>query len=598
MALLGEASIIIDQATLAPGVAGKSRTDGVLSQVVTLRNADNTNITRRQWILLRPRASASVLTTPTSASCQFTPDVDGTYAILLLVNEGLASTQKQRIQIAVKSVGGFRYPAQGESNEANWTSTHTGQANETGWWEDIDAILRANQALIDGSLVSVNVEGDLPNSRQLTAGAGIDIADAGAGSTLTISVEPGYSGVSAELDVAGQPENLVAVRTFETSTHDATSPGQVNLGADGTTNGDYATVLGGKTGEAGANYATVVGGEANTASALHSTVVGGDTNEATGAASFIGGGETNTATGRSATVAGGLSCDATADYATVGGGNTNVASGAAGTVGGGSTNTAGGAYATIGGGQANTTSSEAATVAGGQANTAGGEGATVGGGGSNITSALKATIAGGQGNAASGAYSAILGGRDNVASASDTTVIGRAGTAMNAGSTVITDGSATAILSTADNQITIHATGGQRHLFPSGQLRQSGFSSAANYVEIWDGQVTTTDDTAAKINFITIPTGQDVRVRGTIKGKASASADAIVYTYEGTFLNVGGVITTMAALVADTTSNGMGALFSASLALSGAILQVSHKGEIGFTVYWTWHFECFVGGAA
>lgn len=775
--LLGQASIIIDQATLTPGVAGISRDDGVIGELVTLRNLDNSNITSRQWILQKPRASSAVLSSPKSASCSFTPDVDGTYVVLLLVNEGRASTQKQRRQIAVRSTAGYRYPAQGESNEANWPSAVTLTTNETGWWEDMDAILRANQSAIDGTMLTVDTEAALLNSRKLTAGAGITFVDGGAGGNFTLSVTAGFSGVKAVLDVVANAENLLAVRTVDPPTRNVLKHGQLVLAPDGEADGDFAAVLGGANGYASGDYALVVGGNSCIAGAS-AAVVGGVQNSAAGLGSFIGGGQQNEATGDNAVITGGTLNSATHEAAFIGAGTGNTASGkyaallggsgntagALATVGGGQSNSATGSYATVSGGSTNTTASTAATIAGGstnsvtgtggsigggQSNAAGGEGAHIGGGGSNTTSADKATIGGGQSNTASavyatvaggntntasgadatvgggysniasatfatiaggfdntvsgdyssvgggytnstgastnatiaggysnvvsgnygtvsggngnqsnavyaavgggqsniadaahacvaggdgnqataahsailggatntasglyasvggglsntasGAYSAIPGGRGSTASASDTVVIGRSATASHAGAVVIADGSGSGGASSAANQLVQSFTGGIQQLAVGSQIRRRCGSSASNFSEWWNGQATTANATLTTSNLFVLPTGQDVHIRGVLKGKKSTTSDSCARIFEGVFVNVGGVITAHTALTSSFSSAGGGNLYAATCAFSGTTFVVSFQGVAATTVYWTWAFDFNVGGAA
>lgn len=672
-ALLGQASIVIDQVTLTPGVAGISRDDGVTGQIVTLRNADNTNVTKHQWVLLRPRASAAVLSSTTSASCQFTPDVDGTFVVLLLVNEGLASTQKQRRQIGVKSTGGFRYPAQGESNEANWTSSDTLTTNETGWWEDMDRILRANQAVIDGSILTVDTEAALPASRRIVAGSGITFTDGGGGSDLTVDVTPGFSGVEAVLDVALSPENLLAVRTVSPPTHNVLSAGQVNLGSGGTTSGNYSTVLGGDACSATGANSVCVGGDTNIAAGVGTFVGGGELNDANAVAGFIGGGSGNVLTADYGVVGGGELNGASVPHTTVGGGFTNVASGLYATIAGGFTNSASGASSAVGGGNnneaigatsvvcggdGNAASSVSSVIAGGGANTTavgqtygaicggqtnavnashgaiaggqentitaahgsigGGSGnsagntAHVGGGQSNVASGLRSVVGGGNSNTASGDYAAILGGlsntasgtsasiigRSSTASATDSVAVGRAASSTHAGATVMTDGSGTGASSSAANQLVQKFAGGIRQDFIGSSLIRTGYSSAANYSLLTQGQRSTTDATAQTLDLLTIPTGQDVRLLGNIKGKKSSNADFISRTYDGCFVNVGGVITTITAVMNDLTSNGGGAGYVATVGLSGTSIRISFTGAAATTIYWTWHWELFIGGAA
>jgi hypothetical protein len=657
VALLGEASIIIDQATLSPGIAGRARNDGVLAQVVTLRNADNTNIKRWEWTLLRPRGSASELSSLTAASVQFTPDVDGTYLVMLLVNEGKASTQKSRSLFAVKSSGGYRFPAQGESNEANWTSIFTNMANETGWWEDIIEILRANEAVFTGSILTVETEANLGASRRLVAGAGVTFDDGGEGGDFEISVSPGYSGVAALTDVAAQPENLVSTRVNAPSTRSNTKRGQVSIGAGSATSENYAAVLGGLSNTASALGATVGGGASNTASGAYAFIGAGQGNSAVGDFAVLGGGDTNTVDGDNAVVAGGSACRAFADQAVVCGGYSNLASGVASTIGGGQSNTAGGststvgggynnttglAYSTVGGGSTNQATQSGSTISGGVGNTAsgtytcigggqsntanatygsigggqsnsvsgahgrvgGGQGnsvtaahGTVGGGTTNTASGLAATVAGGSGNTASGDYSAVVGGRSGLASASDTVAIGRAAQASNAGSVVIKDGNSTAVASTTSNQLTKSFTGGIREYVVGGNWRRSACTSfTANFQETYQGQASTAGATAVNLDIITIPTGQSVVMRGHIIGKKSTNSDAARRIYEGSWLNVGGVITVMTALTDSIVTNGGGNLYTATVGINGTSVKISYAGVAATTVYWTWHFDFWFGG--
>lgn len=684
-ALLGQASIVIDQATLSPGVAARARNDGVLAQVVTLRNADNTNVKRWEWTLLRPRGSTAELSSLTAASVQFTPDVDGTYMLLLLVNEGKSAEQKSRSLFAVKSAGGYRFPAQGESAEANWTSAYTGLANETGWWEDITDILRANQAVFDGSILTVNTEANLGSSRRVVAGAGVIFTDGGAGGDFTIKLDPAASGVSALADVVGQAENLVATRVNAPSTRNAAKRGQVSIGAGSATSESYAAVLGGLSCTASALGATVGGGSSNTASGSYSFIGGGSGHSAVGDFSVINGGDTNTCDGDNTVVAGGSANRSLADQSAIGGGYSNLASGTAAVVGGGQSNTAAGSTSTIGGGYNNTTglaystigggstnqatqtgstvsggithvaSGTYATISGGQSNTvnvthgsvgggqsnvvsgahgriggglsntvsstygtvgggtgnsaagnatcaggntnaASGTGSSVLGGASNTASGDYSSVSGGQSNTASGDYSSVLGGRSGLANASDAISMGRAAQASNTGAVVIKDGNSTAVVSSASHQLTKSFTGGIREFVVGGTWRRSAYSSTANYQETYQGMASTAGATTVNLDIIAIPTGQTVVMRGHIIGKKSTNSDAARRIYEGSFINVGGVITVMTALTDSIITNGGGNLYTATVGINSTNVRIAYAGVAATTVYWTWHFDFWFGG--
>lgn len=522
--LLGAASIVIDQVTLGAGTAGRSRNDGVLAQVVTLRNADNTSALRWQWVLEVPRGSAAVLSSPSSASCQFTPDIIGTYAITLLINEGKARTQVQKRLFAVKSTLGRRYPAQGEGNEANWTSAYTGVANETGWWEDLIDIL------IDATAVD--------------------------------------AGVEARLDVAGRAENLLAVRSFDPPVHDDTAWGQVNLGADGTTGDNFATVAGGHGNTATAISSSVLGGESNTALGLSSAVCGGNSNTASGAYAFIGAGSGNSA----------------GDNCSIGGGVDNVAGSNCDTVGGGSTNNASGNYSTIGGGTLNLASGAASVIAGGGENEATGD---------------YASVIGGNASEANGDYS-IAGGRGALVSADYGIALNRGALSVHAGAVVLKDGTVATLASSAAQQLTLGFTGGIRVFVQGSNLRIYAPSDDANYRDIVSENRQTTDGTGQSLTIATIPSGQQVRIRGALQGRRVGNPDVRVHYFDGAYYEDAGVVTLLnAALeVNQVRSANLGAAWSSSLSISGFDIKLNFTGTAGQTVNWVWDFDISMGGSA
>jgi hypothetical protein len=171
-------------------------------------------------------------------------------------------------------------------------------------------------------------------------------------------------------------------------------------------------------------------------------------------ANLIGGASVNTvAPGVSGAViagggaSGGFPQQISANYSVIGGGysDTITTGGAESVIAGGAGNTASAGDVAIGGGYGNTGSALYATVGGGNGNTASGNGATVGGGGGNTASGFTATIPGGNVNVASGWTSFAAGNRAK---------------AIHNGAFVWGDSTAADVTSTADNQMTIRASGG------------------------------------------------------------------------------------------------------------------------------------------
>jgi hypothetical protein len=539
VAYLGAASIVINQATLPPGVAGRSRDDGVTAQLVTLSNADNTNISSGTggwtWTLYKPRGSTATLSSPTSPTCTFTPDIDGTYRVELKVNEGLKSTQKAKAALGVRSVGGYRVPAQGETTEANWTSSHTGNPNETGWWEDLADILRSVQGAFDGSLLTVNAEAALAQSRQIAFDPAVfAVVDNGGGSTLdvTLAINPG---TERHDDTPGFAENIVSTRQYDASTHDAVRYGQVNLGSQsfpgyGTT-ANYATIAGGLNNLASGQGATVGGGVTNTASATNAVVSGGTSNTASAAAATVGGGNSNTATaanagvlsgssndatGAQAAIAGGSNnaasginsgvlsgsaCSASADRAGVVAGTTNIASGDDSFVGAGDTNNADGGssavvagtdneaqstYSIVGAGELNIAAATHSGILAGASNQTSGDNSGILAGSSNTTGAANASVCGGVDNSAGGIDSHVGGGNSNSASGLDSVVAG-GNTNIASGDYSSSPGGRSNTASASD----AHAWGRQANATHAGSIvikdgsASSASSSAANEITLY-----------------------------------------------------------------------------------------------------------------
>ncbi len=520
--LLGQALIVIDQATLGPGTAGRARNDGVMGELVTLRNADNTNVLKHRWVLATPRGSVTTLSAPNSASCQFEPDSDGTYVITLYVNEGTGRLQKHVSLFAIRSTSGYRYPGQGEGAQANWPSTYTGVANETGWWEDIIEALRGATAV--------------------------------------------KSGVEAVLDVGGQAENLLAVRTFDPVVHDDTKHGQVNLGADGETAESFATVLGGSGNNASGEWSTTVAGKDNTTSGAYAFIGGGVNNVATGNNAFIGGGATNTA----------------ADYGFVGGGSDNNAGGDHSVVGGGATNTVSGAFSGVASGSENLVFGAASVIAGGLQNEADGD---------------YAAVIGGIACQSTGDYS-ITGGRGAIATANYGIALNRAASVVHEGAVVIKDGNVNPVVSSQTQELSLGFHGGVRILVPGSKTRISAYDNDENYLDILQGDVQTTNGAAQVVPLITIPTGQEVTLRGWLKGKRAATNACRCHYFEGTYYNVGGVVTLLAGALKENTvqADGLAAAYASALAINGTSIDLNFTGTVGHTVAWVWSFFAVMGG--
>ena len=175
-----------------------------------------------------------------------------------------------------------------------------------------------------------------------------------------------------------------------------------------------------------------------------------------GAPNVIGGSSANYVSNGvvGATIAGG---GATTNY--VGLIYTNSVTGDFGVVVGGYGNTA---YADsfVGGGFVNTAIGDGAVIGGGAQNVANGIAATIGGGTLNTASGSYATVGGGTFNSASGQFATVPGGEGNVASGTASLAVGQGAQALHPNSFVWSDGVGGAFASTANDQFSVHATGG------------------------------------------------------------------------------------------------------------------------------------------
>lgn len=139
------ALIRIDQAANPQpgGIAGRARKDLILGQPVTLRNSDDTNVSRHIWTMLDvPIGSSATLSSTSSPAVTFVPDVAGSYRVQLVTNDGLAGERDIRIAGVVDGFDRLYPAADQRADEANWP-IGGGQLNENGWAKEVERILRS-----------------------------------------------------------------------------------------------------------------------------------------------------------------------------------------------------------------------------------------------------------------------------------------------------------------------------------------------------------------------------------------------------------------------------------------------------------------------
>lgn len=153
---MATSNIIIQQSD--GNEVSQSRDDLVLGVVVTLLNLNNTGVTSWLWqIVDKPDGSTATLSSSTGSTSTFTPDIEGTYLIKLIINGGQATDQKGA---AVKTSNlHYRIPAASEEGEFD---------SIRGWAEAVNDALRK---IDDGYMAAAST--GVPASRTLTGAFGI-----------------------------------------------------------------------------------------------------------------------------------------------------------------------------------------------------------------------------------------------------------------------------------------------------------------------------------------------------------------------------------------------------------------------------------------
>jgi len=195
------AQIAIDQdrpgPTVSVGTDGYARNDLWLGRVVHPRSV-NTG-TSYAWTLLdKPPGSTAVITSATSQTCAFTPDLAGSYRLELVINGGGLGNLARTIaactfdNLGVETANGWRVPALGETSSEN---NFGGQTRS--WDEAIRNIF--NDLLTAGGSLGVYDEGILAGSRAKLnfIGAGVVAVDNPGQLRVDVTI-PGFTGVQVK----------------------------------------------------------------------------------------------------------------------------------------------------------------------------------------------------------------------------------------------------------------------------------------------------------------------------------------------------------------------------------------------------------------
>lgn len=162
---MAQALIRIDQINnpIPVGVAGVSRDDILVGELVTVRNGNTNGVRTRRWVLKPPLESAVALSSTDSEAPTFTPDVAGTYLIKLSVNAGidmgLDGDEVDQRAIIVPDPAGHRHPHSEEAAEANY-QVAPGVFNKEGWSPAIKRMLQSHDIRSTDPLEVTVADGD------------------------------------------------------------------------------------------------------------------------------------------------------------------------------------------------------------------------------------------------------------------------------------------------------------------------------------------------------------------------------------------------------------------------------------------------------
>lgn len=182
-------TIAINQIGKAAGVAGESREDLVLGQVVTATDPAN-GAGDYNWLFVPPYGSSSEASGLNTDTVTFTPDVAGTFLLYLIYNDQKSYTEDaidQKITTqggaAVKFANGNRIPGVGE----------TTQFGTSGWAGALDIKFRNDfRVREEGVLLSA----DPYNTLDFRAATGTTLSLSDEGSGIAVVTLSGSTGVA------------------------------------------------------------------------------------------------------------------------------------------------------------------------------------------------------------------------------------------------------------------------------------------------------------------------------------------------------------------------------------------------------------------
>jgi hypothetical protein len=143
------AQIVIDDGTNPPVIGSVDLDNSFLATAFTLSNFDNTNILAHRWTLKdKPIGSSAVLTSGTTPTTQFTPDIAGGYLVELTtyLDAGATDIDDTDVQeVGVRFGGGFPWlvPAAGETIQ---------QDASRGWATSREEAIRDVHSFMNGGI--------------------------------------------------------------------------------------------------------------------------------------------------------------------------------------------------------------------------------------------------------------------------------------------------------------------------------------------------------------------------------------------------------------------------------------------------------------
>lgn len=190
--------------------------DVPLATLVQLNNVNTGGESTYTWSFQdKPTGSAASLSATNIQNPTFTPDVEGTYLLKLVVNQGTGTEVSDTKIAAVRHLRtGLRMPAAGETDENGAKGWHTAME---GWLDGIQDLTTDSGTIVAkagagtlarGTVVRINATSDLANGEYVAYGAGLSNGLLPNAIQYFLGISEGHANGSGSTPAIGDPVRI------------------------------------------------------------------------------------------------------------------------------------------------------------------------------------------------------------------------------------------------------------------------------------------------------------------------------------------------------------------------------------------------------